>query len=259
MNFIRRFSDITPKPGVFDSQFLYHGETAAFLRSLVPPGAGAYPMHKHPVDQIYFILEGEMSIQIHGEHFTVGPNTLVLLPAGTVHHNKNQTSNDELHLEIFAPLTPPNVLIAELTDPVDGPAPENCIRHVTDDGFIRPRPADPGFQVNWLLRRETGSANCAVSVHRTAPGSSGPPLHVHEFDQYYFILEGTMTVEVAGKTLEANKHEVVLLPAGVPHTQANKSGAPESHLTIVAPEPTVDTKFWDTPVDFVLKEKELIG
>jgi quercetin dioxygenase-like cupin family protein len=81
------------------------------------------------------------------------------------------------------------------------------------------------------------------------PGSAGPDTHIHDFDQYYLVLEGELTVEVALQTHTVPKHSLVVLPAGVPHHQYNASTTTEKHLAVLTPPPEPG-KPWDHGVDF---------
>jgi len=67
-----------------------------------PPG-GSTPLHVHRVDQVYFIMQGEMTLQIGFEEYKAGPNTLVILPAGMPHRNWNATSEPEYHINLRLP------------------------------------------------------------------------------------------------------------------------------------------------------------
>jgi len=57
----------------------------------------------HRVDQVYFIMQGEMTLQIGFEEYKAGPNTLVILPAGMPHRNWNATSEPEYHINLRLP------------------------------------------------------------------------------------------------------------------------------------------------------------
>ena len=50
--------------------------------------------------------------------------------------------------------------------------------------------------MSYLVNRECGSNNASVYLAEMAPGAEGPPLHTHEFDQFYFVIEGALEVEV---------------------------------------------------------------
>jgi mannose-6-phosphate isomerase-like protein (cupin superfamily) len=51
---------------------------------------------------------------------------------------------------------------------------------------------------------------------------SGPPLHVHaKQDDTFFVLEGTLTVQVGEEVFELGPGDFVSVPPGVPHTFDN--------------------------------------
>jgi mannose-6-phosphate isomerase-like protein (cupin superfamily) len=70
----------------------------------VPAGAGGPPLHYHPFDQFYFVLSGALHVQIGLTVSEVGPNHLVVLPAGVPHRQWNEGAVAEQHLAILVPL-----------------------------------------------------------------------------------------------------------------------------------------------------------
>jgi mannose-6-phosphate isomerase-like protein (cupin superfamily) len=110
-----------------------------------------------------------------------------------------------------------------------------------------------GFSLAWLANRGSGSEHASMNLAEVAPGASGPPMHVHEFDQFYFVLEGTLSVDVALQHFEVGPRNLVVLPAGVPHWQRNTGNLPERHLAMLVPEPAhmnSEEEPWDTAVTF---------
>ncbi|OQV07485.1 Cupin domain-containing protein [Cladophialophora immunda] len=68
------------------------------------PGKGGPGAHLHDFDQCYFILEGQLTIEVSLEKHVVGPDTLVLLPAGVPHRQYNDGDVVEKHLSILSPV-----------------------------------------------------------------------------------------------------------------------------------------------------------
>jgi quercetin dioxygenase-like cupin family protein len=67
-------------------------------------------------------------------------------------------------------------------------------------------------------------------------GNGGhPPLHVHDVDLFYIVVEGTATVRLGHDTHAATAGELIYIPAGFPHGSDNQSGAAEHHLEIQVP------------------------
>src|ERR1051325_1425082 len=79
------------------------------------PAGGGSPagMDTHAVDQIFYILDGIMSLEIEGKEYTAGPGSLVVFPAGVPHRNWNGGTEPTIHLAFNAPLPDPSVPFAQ--------------------------------------------------------------------------------------------------------------------------------------------------
>jgi quercetin dioxygenase-like cupin family protein len=65
---------------------------------------------------------------------------------------------------------------------------------------------------------ETSGGTVAVIEHR-APRGSGSPLHVHSReDEWFYVIEGELTLWVDGETIPAPAGSFVFGPRGIPHT-----------------------------------------
>jgi quercetin dioxygenase-like cupin family protein len=64
-----------------------------------------------------------------------------------------------------------------------------------------------------------GTGGRVMITEQTAPRGSGSPLHVHHNeDEWFYVLEGELTIWVAGKTVVAGAGGFVFGPRDVPHT-----------------------------------------
>ncbi len=52
----------------------------------------------------------------------------------------------------------------------------------------------------------------------TGPQGSGPPLHLHAWDESYFMIEGTMDIRLGSESISAAPGSFILVPANTPHT-----------------------------------------
>jgi mannose-6-phosphate isomerase-like protein (cupin superfamily) len=85
-----------------------------------------------------------------------------------------------------------------------------------------------------MLRREQSDGQVAVIETAPAPGV-GPPLHHHDFDEAFYVLEGELAFRLRDEIVRAGPGELVFAPRGVPHTFANLSDAPARQLIICTP------------------------
>lgn len=230
----------------YEFQVLYNGDSCRVIASNVAAGAAAPPHHIHPVDQLYYVVEGEMQLQLGSERFAAGPDTLVYIPAGTPHHNWNEGSVDEFHFEVLAPGPPTDRPVMEPTDSTDAGGRPYFVKPLLSDAFEQ---ALPGFRLQRLLQRADGSEHMTLYVGEVQAGGAGPSTHVHRFDQFYYVLDGTLTGEIGLDSFTADRHTLVVLPAGVPHRQFNQGPQLERHIALLAPEP-MPGEPWDIGVRF---------
>jgi quercetin dioxygenase-like cupin family protein len=83
-----------------------------------------------------------------------------------------------------------------------------------------------------LLRSEESDGHLAV-VELT--GGGRPPLHRHDFDETFYVLEGELTFRLADDVFTRSAGELAFAPRGVAHTYANLSGAPVRALLVITP------------------------
>ena len=229
----------------YEAQYLYNGESAIVIGSNVPVGAAAPPHHTHPVDQLYYVIEGEMQLQLGSDRHVAGADTLVYIPAGTPHHNWNEGDVDEFHFEVLAPAPAPNQELMTPTDATELGGRPYRIAPLAADGFTE---VLPGFATQKLLQRAHGSECVSLYIATVEPGGAGPALHVHAFDQFYYVLDGTMSLQIGLERYTAGRHSLMILPAGVPHGQWNEGPEIERHITLLAPEPMPGEEPWDVGV-----------
>jgi len=95
-----------------------------------------------------------------------------------------------------------------------------------------------------MLDQTTGSENLAVNCIKTPPGGGSPAgMHIHDVDQVFYILRGTMNIEIEGKEYECPPGSLIVFPAGTPHRNWNNGSEPTVHLALNAPAPNPDEPF----------------
>jgi mannose-6-phosphate isomerase-like protein (cupin superfamily) len=211
----------------------------------VPPGVGTTSgLHTHPVDQLYYVLTGTMHARVGDRTFVAEPETLVIIPAGTPHWNWNEGSEEEIHFELIVPPPAPG---EPLVTPVPAemsrsPAiePMRVLDHTKFD--------ESRFSQVVLADRSSGLQTLSLGVFRVPPGGKSPGLHVHRFDQIYYVYRGTMELEIGFERHTVGPHTLVTIPAGMPHRNWNNTSEPEYHLNLRVPEPPGRDEPWDLPV-----------
>jgi quercetin dioxygenase-like cupin family protein len=79
---------------------------AAEVRYIRTPAGGGSPRgpHTHEWEQMFYILEGTMEIEVTGVHRTVGPGAVVVFPKGVEHRNWNASTRPTVHLAVNIPV-----------------------------------------------------------------------------------------------------------------------------------------------------------
>src|SRR5215469_9968681 len=93
----------------------------------------------------------------------------------------------------------------------------------------------PGDQITFLITgEETDGAFFMAEVLVPPGGGPGPHIHLRE-DESFHLLQGTLTVQVGGKTIVASPNDFVFLPRGVEHCFKNTGSNDAKFLVLVTP------------------------
>jgi mannose-6-phosphate isomerase-like protein (cupin superfamily) len=72
--------------------------------------------------------------------------------------------------------------------------------------------------------------------HPIAPRTLAAPMHVHEReDEYSYVLEGEVGVQVGDEIRYARPGDLVIKPRGIPHAFWNRTDEPARLLEIISP------------------------
>jgi quercetin dioxygenase-like cupin family protein len=90
---------------------LIDGRLGAVLHTMFmveyEPGGVAQP-HDHPLEEAYYILEGEVEAMAENDVFTLGPGDVFWTAVGCVHAFRNQGQGKVRWLETQSPQPPSN-------------------------------------------------------------------------------------------------------------------------------------------------------
>ena len=96
-------------------------------------------------------------------------------------------------------------------------------------------PAPPNLTTNVLLHSEETGGHVSVTEIVVPPHSAGPPLHTHDFDEAFYMLEGELIFQVEDTLATKGPRELSFAPRNVPHTLANHNDAPARYVLVCTP------------------------
>ncbi len=95
-----------------------------------------------------------------------------------------------------------------------------------------------------LIDHASGATTCTINCIKTPAGGGSPAgMHVHDVDQIFYILRGTMSVEIEGKQYACPPGSLIVFPAGVRHRNWNGGSEPTVHLAFNTPLPDPNLPF----------------
>jgi mannose-6-phosphate isomerase-like protein (cupin superfamily) len=82
-----------------------------------------------------------------------------------------------------------------------------------------------------LIDHTSGATTCTINCIKTPAGGGSPAgMHVHDVDQIFYILRGTMSIEIEGQQYDCPPGSLIVFPAGVRHRNWNGGSEPTVHL-----------------------------
>ena len=208
-----------------------------------PTYTGASPhFHEHHTDA-FFLLEGELEFTLGRETHLGRAGTAVVVPPGNVHAFTSTGRGRARFLNIHAPDSGFADFLRARTqgrdasfDSVDVDGPQE-----PGEGAVLGPGEGTTYEVGaatsvFKATRETTAGAFSLAESTLRPETSGPPLHSHrELLDSFYVLEGTLTVQVGDDELEAPPGTYACVPPGVLHTFANRSEQPVRFLNLNTP------------------------
>jgi quercetin dioxygenase-like cupin family protein len=249
VNYVTRFDPGSLSPDGFDYAVLADFASCLIIGARIPAGFQRGARHKHSVDQVFAVVDGTLSLELRGDDHVVTGGGVVFVPAGTPHTSWNETDRDEYHIDIMVPPPRRGQPFSTPASEHDGP-PDGAVAPYVSGGPLSDRREPlPGFRLETLVDSSVGFAHGAVRLAEVQPATTGPAWHIHEFDQFYFVLDGVLTVEIAHERHSVEPLSLVAIPAGIAHRNWNEGTDVERHLAVLVPEPARDSRA-DIPVLF---------
>jgi mannose-6-phosphate isomerase-like protein (cupin superfamily) len=227
-------------------------EYAVVTRSRYAAGERGPNLHVHLLHaDCFYVLDGAFTLELEDGDRVLGPRAFVIVPPNVVHAFRNDGSDEVRFLNLHAPSMGFDRYVQAIGGTGAAFREELAARH---DQHLPPQHgADPatvivrtpetvetvtaaGHRISILgtARELLGAAG--VIECTAAPGSPGPPLHVHNrtFDAYV-VLDGGLAIQSDGEQLELAAGDALVIPPGTTHTFANPFSTPARFLDIHAP------------------------
>jgi quercetin dioxygenase-like cupin family protein len=91
------------------------------------------------------------------------------------------------------------------------------------------------LRTNVLLRSEQSGGHVSVMENVVPAHSAGPPLHTHDFDEAFYMLEGELIFQVEDELFTKRAGDLAFAPRNVAHALANHSDADARYLLVCTP------------------------
>jgi quercetin dioxygenase-like cupin family protein len=79
------------------------GGRVALVEGATRPGWAGPPLHHHPFDELFYVLEGELAFQVEDEIVTRRAGEHAFAPGGVVHTFANLSDAPSRHLIVITP------------------------------------------------------------------------------------------------------------------------------------------------------------
>jgi quercetin dioxygenase-like cupin family protein len=86
-----------------------------------------------------------------------------------------------------------------------------------------------------LVRGEENGGRVGIVESVMPPGAAGPPLHRHDFDEAFYVLEGELTFLLDDEVLTVGAGGSAFARGGRPHTLANRGHGEARFLIVFTP------------------------
>jgi quercetin dioxygenase-like cupin family protein len=213
------------------------GGALALVEISVPPRWEGPPLHHHAFDEAFHVLEGELTFRLGDELRTAAAGQFAFAPGGTVHTLANRADAPARYLLVLTPAGFERYFegIAAGGEP-PGPVPETIVvgPQIDPGAQATPLPADD-VRINVRVRGADSEGRVALMDNRVGADAGGPPLHHHDFDEAFYVLEGELTFQLGDERLVRRAGDLAFARRGAHHTFANLSGAEARQLIVCTP------------------------
>lgn len=223
--------------------------------------AGTIAAHIHSFEETFYVIEGDLLVQVGDQTYTLKPGHFGLIGTGIKHAWRCVGTQPARWLEMQAPQPRP-IDYGRDTFFVGGDVPiqatstrpeakaDILIGHFNEAQL--PRPGGPsqmegfnpttGVAIKMFVDRSFGAIHQSLFLIQYMPGAK-IGLHDHTFEESYLIVSGQVEAECDGQVYQLGPGSVVWTGVGCLHRFANVGSEPVRWLETQAPLPPAKEVF----------------
>jgi quercetin dioxygenase-like cupin family protein len=205
---------------------------------IIGAAGGSTPLHTHPWSEGFYVLEGEIDIQIEDQVISASPGYCFQIPAGTVHGSQIRSPQvklfnwvSDISAEQFVKaMAQQTALEAMLT--IQQKYQVLTVENVTENvkasaaqsaSVFRPGEGRIISVLGDTLACKSSDAESwhffeLVGSRDVGPLGSNVPPHTHPWDTGLYVLAGEVEVLLDQQTVQATPGYCIQMPAGTLHT-----------------------------------------
>jgi mannose-6-phosphate isomerase-like protein (cupin superfamily) len=214
---------------------------------------GAINLHLHSFEESFYILEGQLILQMGEQFKTVVAGDFGLIPTGQAHAWRNTNDASARWLEMQAPQPRPIDYGRDTfftNKPPAAETPPLLMGHFDESQL--PQPGAPaqmegfnpttGVAIKMFVDRSFGAIHQSLFLIQYMPGAKIDP-HDHTFEESYFIVSGRVQATADGESYDLGPGDVIWTGTGCIHSFANTGAEPVRWIETQAPLPPAKEVF----------------
>jgi len=219
---------------------------------------GIIQPHLHSFEESFYILEGNVIVQIGDEAYSLSVGHYGLISTGVKHAFRNTSSQPARWLEMHAPQPRPieygrdtffvsGEVAAEAKTPENGTSQLGHFDEAqlpTPGGTSQMEGFNPttGVAIKMFVDRSFGAIHQSLFLIQYMPGAK-IDLHDHTFEESYFFVSGRAKAIADGKTHDLGAGDVIWTSVGCIHSFENVGSEPVRWIETQAPLPPAKEVF----------------
>lgn len=218
------------------------------------PG-GAIQRHLHSFEESFYVLGGNLGVQIADQSFGLSGGNFGLIRTGMPHAWHNASPQRAYWLEMQAPQPRSieygrdtffgNGGVAESPDGIEkmiGRFDEAQLPHPGGPSQMEGFNPTTGVAIKMFVDRSFGAIHQSLFLIQYMPGAK-IDTHDHTFEESYFIVSGRVRATADGKTYDLGPGDVIWTGVGCIHSFANIGSEPVRWIETQAPLPPAKEVF----------------